>query len=217
MERVAQDLLGRFDQEERLGIPAVHRLRLRSVHACSFPTADACSTCDRRIFAVTYFASYFWIAPRRYWNSASGCKKRSESRSVTKASPARQSLWKRGSIGIDFSGFKEAKKYFILIGRPGSGIGVPAKRGLAAVEDEGVLRRTDPATHSLFVMPAASSRLCENRISADGHAAVDGESAPVIAEAAGEQSHEIVAATSTGSMRRPMGCCWANSSALESS
>ena len=42
-------------------------------------------------------------------------------------------------------------------------------------------------------------------------------SAPVIAEAAGEHSHVIADATSIGSISRPMGCCWANSSALERS
>ena len=53
------------------------------------------------IFAVAYFASTFGLHRGDTGTPASGCKKRSESRSVTKASPARQSLWKRGSIGID--------------------------------------------------------------------------------------------------------------------
>jgi hypothetical protein len=93
------------------------------------------------IFAVAYFASYFWIAPRRYWNSGVGVQEAKrveigdEGIARTSESLEERLDWDR------FRGFKEAKKYFILIGRPGSGSVFLPKRGLATVEDEGALRR----------------------------------------------------------------------------
>jgi hypothetical protein len=93
------------------------------------------------IFAAQYVGWTFWIAPRRYWNSAVGVQeaKRVE---VSDEGVVRTSESLQETLGWDqFRSLKEADGYFILVGRPGCGSVFLPKRGLATIEDEDTLRR----------------------------------------------------------------------------
>ena len=93
------------------------------------------------VFAAQYVVWTFWIAPRRYWNSAVGVQ---EAQRVvvsddgvlrTSASLEERLDWER------FSGVKIAKRYVILLGRPGTQAVFLPKRGLSSPDDEIALRR----------------------------------------------------------------------------
>jgi hypothetical protein len=93
------------------------------------------------IFAAQYVVWTFWIAPRRYWNSAVGVQeaKRVEvsDEGILRTS---ESLEERLGWGL-FRSLKDANGYFILVGRPGSVSVYLPKRGLSSAECEGALLR----------------------------------------------------------------------------
>jgi hypothetical protein len=93
------------------------------------------------VLAVVSVVSRFWIAPRRYWNSASDVReaKRVEigDQGILRTSESLEErfAWDR------FRSVRDAKDYFILKGPSGSASLYLPKRGLLATEDAGVLLR----------------------------------------------------------------------------
>jgi len=93
------------------------------------------------IIAAQYVVWTFWIAPRRYWNSAVG-EQEAKRVKVSDEGIVRTSESLEERLGWErFRSLKDASEYFILVGRPGSGSVFLPKRGLRAVEDEGALLR----------------------------------------------------------------------------
>jgi hypothetical protein len=93
------------------------------------------------IFAAQYVVWTFWVAPRRYWNTAVGVQeaKRVE---ISDEGVLRKSESLEEKLGWEgFRSLKVAKRYFILVGRPGSGSVFLPKRGLTTTEDESTLLR----------------------------------------------------------------------------
>jgi hypothetical protein len=93
------------------------------------------------ILALVSVVSRFWIAPRRYWNSAVDVQ---EAKHVaisdegivrTSESLEERFAWDR------FRSVKDVKNYFILKGPSGSASVYLPKRGLPTTEDEDVLLR----------------------------------------------------------------------------
>jgi hypothetical protein len=93
------------------------------------------------IFAAQYVVWTFWIAPRRYWNSAVGVQEAkrvhvSDEGIIRTSESLEERLgWQR------FRSVKDARGYFILVGQPGTGSVFLPKRGLLALEDEGAMLR----------------------------------------------------------------------------
>ncbi|HEY5262810.1 MAG TPA: YcxB family protein [Acidimicrobiales bacterium] len=93
------------------------------------------------ILALVSVVSRFWIAPRRYWNSAIGVQeaKRVEigDEGIVRTSESLEErlAWDR------FRSASDTKDYFILKGPSGSASVYLPKRGLRTPEDEAVLLR----------------------------------------------------------------------------
>jgi hypothetical protein len=93
------------------------------------------------VFAAQYVVWTFWIAPRRYWNSAIGVQ---EAKRVVISDEG----VRRASTSLDerfgwdrFSAVKIAKRYVIFLGRPGTPSVFLPRRGLSSADDERALRR----------------------------------------------------------------------------